>query len=274
MSSGATSARTDRAVSAFEAASAVTPLGDGRWAATVSPDWFAVRGPNGGYLAAIVLRAMTAAVGDPSRHPRSLTLHYTRPPAEGEAEIAVTVEREGRRLSTVTARLEQEGKLCILATGAFSQDFDPGAEYAEPAPSVPHPEAIEPVRDDAKLVPIARRFVVRTALGGQPFSEADEALTGGWIAFADGEPPLDAPALAMLSDAWIPSPFVRASAPFAAPTVDLTIHFRAPDVAAEWPVLVAFRSRFAHAGFFEEDGELWGADGRLLAQSRQLGLMM
>lgn len=263
-------------MSAFEAATAVTNLTDppdGRWAATVSPDWFAVRGPNGGYLAAIVLRAMSAAVADPSRHPRSLTLHYTRPPTEGDAEIAVTVERTGRRLSTVTARLEQGGKLCVLATGAFSQDFDPGTEYGEPAPSAPHHEAIDPVPDEAKLVPIARRFDVRPALGAPPFSEAEEALTGGWIAFADGDPPLDACALAMLSDAWVPAPFVRANAPFAAPTIDLTIHFRAPDVVAEWPVLVAFRSRFAHAGFFEEDGELWSADGRLLAQSRQLGLM-
>lgn len=274
MSSGATSARTDRAVSAFEAATAVTPLGGDRWAGTVSADWFAVRGPNGGYLAAIVLRAMAAAVDDPPRHPRSLTLHYTRPPVAGDLELAVTVERVGRRLSTVTARAEQGGKLCILATGAFSQDFDPGAEYAEHAPSVPHHEAIEPVPDSAKLVPIAQRFDVRPALGEEPFSEGDEALTGGWIAFRDGDPPLDACALAMLSDAWIPSPFVRAAAPFAAPTIDLTIHFRAPDVIAEWPVLARFRSRFAHAGFFEEDGELWSADGRLLAQSRQLGLMM
>lgn len=263
-------------MSAFEAATAVVKRTDppgGRWTATASEDWFATRGPNGGYLAAIVLRAMTAAVGDPDRPPRSLTLHYLRPPVAGEIAITVTVERAGRRLSTVTARVEQAGRECILALGAFSEDFDFEAEYADPAPSAPHHEAIEPVPQDAALVPIARRFVIRPAFGARPFSEADEALTGGWIAFRDGEPPLDPPALAMLSDAWIPSPFVRTAAPFGAPTVDLTIHFRAPDVSARWPVLVRFRSRFAHAGFFEEDGEMWSADGRLLAQSRQLALM-
>jgi acyl-CoA thioesterase len=114
---------------------------------------------------------------------------------------------------------------------------------------------------------------VRPALGAAPFSEAAEALTGGWISFREGEPPLDPFALAMLSDAWIPSPFVRTAAPFGAPTVDLTIHFRAPEAATGWPVLAVFESHFAHGGFFEEDGELWSADGRLLAQSRQLGLM-
>jgi acyl-CoA thioesterase len=260
-------------VTAFEEATAVARQGDGRWTATASADWFATRGPNGGYLAAIVLRAMSAEVGDPARHPRSLTLHYTRPPAAGEIAVAVTVERTGRRLSTVTARVEQAGKLCVLAVGAFSEDFEFAAEYADPAPPVPHPEAIEPLSAENALVPIAQRFVVRPALGSPVFSEADVALTGGWIAFREGDPPLDAYALAMISDAWIPAPFVRTAAPFGAPTVDLTIHFRAPDVLAQWPVLAAFRSRFAHAGFFEEDGEMWSADGRLLAQSRQLALM-
>lgn len=265
-----TSARTEG--SAFERATAVEALGDGRWRAQADADWFAVRGPNGGYLAATVLRAMAAEL-PAERHPRSLTLHYTRPPAAGPYEIAVTIERSGRRLSTVAVRVTQENRLCIAGLGAFSVDFEALADYADPAPAVPRPEAVEPLPADASPVPIGQRFEVRPALGERPFSEGCEALTGGWIAFRDGRPPLDPVALAMLTDAWIPSPFVRTSAPFAAPTVDLTIHFRAPEALAQWPALAVFRSRFAHAGFFEEDGEIWSADGRLLAQSRQLGLM-
>jgi acyl-CoA thioesterase len=260
-------------VSAFEEATAVTPLGEGRWAARSDAGWFATTGPNGGYTAATVLRAMSAAVGEEARHPRSLTLHYLRPLAEGDIEIAVTVERAGRRLSTVTARVEQAGRLCVLAVGAFSEDFESAADYADPPPQVPPAEDVAAVPQDRALVPIARRFVVQPALGAPPFSAAGEALTGGWIAFREGDPPLDAFALAMLTDAWIPSPFMRLSAPVGAPTIDLTIHFRAPEVVGEWPLLVAFRSRFAHGGFFEEDGEIWSGDGRLLAQSRQLGLM-
>src|SRR4051794_11203156 len=78
---GGTLARRERGLtltSAFELATAVTPLGDGRWAATADTDWFATTGPNGGYTAAIVLRAMAEAVDDAERLPRSLTLHYTR----------------------------------------------------------------------------------------------------------------------------------------------------------------------------------------------------
>ena len=62
-----------------------------------------------------------------------------------------------------------------------------------------------------------------------------------------------------------------------APTIDLTVHFRAPAAAAaivEEPVLAVFRSSTAAGGFFEEDGELWSAAGVLLAHSRQLALLV
>ena len=38
--------------------------------------------------------------------------------------------------------------------------------------------------------------------------------------------------------------------------------------------LVTFRSRLSAEGFAEEDGEFWSRDGRLLAQSRQLALVL
>ena len=64
--------------SAFERATAVEPLGDGAWAATCDAAWATQLGANGGFLAAIVLRAMIAALDDPAREARSLTCHYLR----------------------------------------------------------------------------------------------------------------------------------------------------------------------------------------------------
>ena len=61
----------------------------------------------------------------------------------------------------------------------------------------------------------------------------------------------------------------------AVPTIDLTIHFRSPipPVVGAW-YLVVFRSQMATDGFVEEDGEVWSADGRLLAHSRQLAVLL
>ncbi len=249
------SARTD--ATAFERATAVRPAGEGRFRAGCDGGWFAPRGPNGGYLAAIALRAMAVALDSPERHPRSLTLHYLRPPAEGELDIAVAIARAGRRLSTLTARIEQSGRLCTMAIGAFAVDFPGSLDYAQPMPVVRPVAELEPAPRSELMPAVAHRFELRPALGPEPFSGADTALTGGWLRFADGPQRIDPVALAMLADAWLPAPFTRLRGPVPAPTVDLTIHFRAPELDVAEPVLGVFPSRFSHAGLFEEDAELW-----------------
>src|SRR3982751_777557 len=107
-------------VADFEADTSVRPAGEGAFAASVSDQWAVPRGPNGGYIAAIVLRALEAAVADPGRAPRSLTLHYLRPPAAGPCAVQVAVERRGRTLSSLSARLVQGGTTMVVALAAFA----------------------------------------------------------------------------------------------------------------------------------------------------------
>ena len=264
-------------ITAFDRDTAVEPLGDGVFRASMSRDWWVPRGPNGGYVAAIIVRALEAAVDDPRRAPRSLTCHYLRPPAEGPCEIRVAVERAGRSLTTLSARLEQDGRPMVLALAAFADDFAHVAEYDEPAPEVGPPPAelrVAPINPLAP--PIAYRFAMEPLLG-PGLGSGGEALVGGWLRLEEPRP-LDPALVALYTDAWLPAPWARIEKPNPAPTVDLTIHFRArvplagADPAA--PVLARFRSTTAHDGFFEEDGELWAPDGTLLAQSRQLGIFV
>jgi acyl-CoA thioesterase len=261
-------------VSAFIRDTAVEEVGGGSFRGHVSADWFTPRGANGGFLAAIMLRAIIECEHDSARAPRSLTLHYLRPPTEGEVRIVVTEERRGRQLTTYSARMEQDGRVCVLALAALSKDFPASLNYAKVMPDVAPPNGLN-VRDDEHLPPITHRLATQPAIGHAPFSGGDEALTGGWIAFAGDEPsPLDAPALALLSDAWLPSPFVLVRDFVGVPTIDLTIHFRARSEGRTGPALASFSSSTSAEGFFEEDGELWSEDGTLLAQSRQLGLVL
>jgi acyl-CoA thioesterase len=263
-------------VADFESDTAVAPAGDGVWRAAISPQWAVPRGPNGGYIAAVVLRAMEAQVADAERAPRSLTLHYLRPPAPGPCEVHVTVERAGRTLSSLSARLVQDGRVMVLALGAFAADFPSAADYASSPPAVDAPAELATVPDGPGILPIARRVALAPVFGASPFSGAGEALAGGWLRLAEPRA-ADAAALAFYADAWLPTPFARMDAPAPAPTIDLTIHFRTrlphPGMAPEDPVLARFVSRTSHGGYFEEDGELWAPDGTLLAQSRQLALL-
>lgn len=253
---------------------AVDPLGGGRYAADLSRRWWIARGPNGGYLAAIVLRAVQAEIDDVARSPRSLTLHYLRPPQEGPVEVTVQVLRVGRGMTTVAARMEQGGRSCIEALAALGVDR-PGPAFDDlPMPAgLPGPEQLAPLPRGDQDIPIRDRYDTRLALGGSPFEVGEEALTGGWIRAVD-DPPVDAALVAALTDAWLPAVFTRAAVPVGVPTIDLTIHFRQPPPQVPGWCLVRFRSNLAQGGYVEEDGEVWSADGRLLAQSRQLAVLL
>lgn len=117
---------------------------------------------------------------------------------------------------------------------------------------------------------------MRQALGDEAFS-GGSPYSGIWIRAREPRL-LDAPLAAAMLDAWFPAPFVHLERPAPAPPLDYTVHFRAPlptsDAVAEDAYLATFRSGLARGGFFEEDGELWSQDGSLLAQSRQLALLL
>ena len=101
----------------FDADTAVEELGGGRFGAEMSERWWVGKGPNGGYVAAVILRAIQASAGG-ERAPRSLTVHYQRAPLAGPVEIGVEVEREGGRVTFLSARMTQEGKVQATAQAA------------------------------------------------------------------------------------------------------------------------------------------------------------
>ncbi len=263
----------------FDRDTAVEALGEGRYAARIDRGWWIVRGPNGGYVAALLVQALKAAVSDPARGLRSLTVHYLRPPAEGPAEIRTSVERTGRSLTTVSGRMLQEGKVQALATAAFSAPRETAELHHAEMPDVAPPEEL-PARNANPAVPMHGLFDERPALGGGVWGEAPggRALSGGWIRLAEPRI-LDDALVVAYADAWPPALFAAALDRPAGgvPTVDLTVHVRASlPVASARPedhVLVVFRTREVREGFLEEDGEIWSRDGILLAQCRQLAVM-
>ena len=261
----------------FEKDTTVSKTGAGAYEADVSENWWVARGPHGGYLASILLRALIDTVDDDARSPRSLTVHYAAAPVAGPARIETEVVRSGSRLSTVSARLLQGDQTLAMAIAAFSMDWG-GLDYTDQTmPETVPPEEGFPIHEVDSVPEFVRRFHMMGTLGDLPFSGAAEAKLGGWIRLA--EPVLaDSVVVATLMDAWAPVTFPVATEPFVAPTIDLTIHFRAPlphpGARVDDFYFGRFWSHLARDGFFEEDGELWSKDGVLLAQSRQLALTL
>jgi acyl-CoA thioesterase len=254
-----------------------------RFEAIVSPDWRAGRGPHGGYLAAMLLRALAQTVDEPTRAPRSLTIHYARPPVPGEVLIHTTIERAGRSLSTLSARMEQDGSLVALALGAFSVPWQ-GEQHSElPLPALAREQPPTTQGGNASRVPgtpaFTEHLVVQPRVEGRPFDGAKRPMElAAWVGLVEARP-LDALALAFFCDALMPAPFMRLDQPVAAPTVDLTIHFRAtlPRTGDPDPHELCFarvKAGLIQEGFFEEDVVIWAADGTVLAQSRQLAILL
>ena len=254
----------------------LTPAGAGEWTATIGEEWWTPRGPLGGYVMAFGLKAMELAVGDPERQPRSATVHFLRSPGAGELTVKGTLEREGRSLSSASCRLEQDGKLIGLGVAAYSRSWDGPRLDDSPMPEVEPPDESMPkaVRPNApNPPPFLDLMDMQHRFGEAPFSGSEHAMTGGWLGLRE-ERPIDAAAIAILADAWFPAPWPRLQALAAAPTIDLTIHFRAPLPLDGRLLLGRFETKLVRDGFFEEDGELWAPDGILVAQSRQLGLLL
>ncbi len=264
----------------FERDTAITRRDDDVFAATLDPGWWVLRGPNGGYLAAIILRALQERVADTARAPRSLTVHFVAPPEAGEMIVTTHLERIGRSLTSVSARASQGGEVVALAVAACSKPR-PGPSFQDVAPPpAPDPASVASSPPPPEAPVFASRWEARWVIGRRPAPgdpPAARAEGGGWIR---PEQPqlLDAPAVAAITDAWLPAIFSRVGRPLAVPTIDLTVHFRSllphPSVASGDFVLVRFHTNVVAEGFMEEDGEVWAADGTLLAQSRQLAALV
>ena len=251
----------------FDDDTALTRAGDGVLHGTVTGRWHIGTGPNGGYIAAIMARAVMAE--SPFPQPLTMTVHFVDRPEPGPVRVTVDKVRVGRSHATLSSRMEQDRPVAVALTtvGRFRPD-EPESIQAGP-PSYPPPA--ECISGKGPVIPgmtFRDRFAMRVAsaddlvfLRGAP----GPARTGGWTRLVDR--PLDSLAVPLFMDAWPPAMFSTFLGG-GAPTLELTVHWRA-EPATEWH-LAMFRSRYLSGGYVEEDGELWDEDGRLIALSRQL----
>jgi acyl-CoA thioesterase len=140
----------------------------------------------------------------------------------------------------------------------------------QPPGLAPPDDLLDPLADVSlpDLTPLDRvEFRIGEVPGwlkGQPSGSPRSQF---WMRFKDGRD-ADPLSLALLVDAFAPA-VVEIGA--LSTTVQLTIHVRRRP-APGW-LACRVESRYVFGGYHEEDFEIWDSGGRLVAQSRQLGLV-
>ena len=243
--------------------------GAGRYETHVSEAFAFGGAPNGGYLLATLLRAAVAETAH--AHPLLASVEFARVARTGPAQVAVEVLRTGRSLSSARATLSQDGDpvaeaLVTVATLAPGEPL----RWSAPAPQ------IAPL-DDCPLAQSAQEGLAR-----QLELRFDPAADGWRAGRPSGRP--EARAWFRLRHPTEPDPYVLALAADALPPVTVNVGLRgwAPTVRLTWQLralpapgwlAVHAHGRAVSERWFDEDVEIWDAEGRLVAQSRQLALV-
>jgi hypothetical protein len=264
--------------SEFDRDTAVTRREPGVYDIDLSAGWTIINAVNGGYLLAVLGRALADTLPHPD--PFTITAHYLTASQPGPAVVRTETVRTGRTLSTGQASLFQyddEGReverIRVLASyGDLAALPDDVRTTAKP-PSLPPMEHCFGPEDGPAPVEgssaITDRLMLKldpATLGwalGQPSGKGEMRA---WFGLADGRDP-DPLSLLLAVDALPPTAFEMGLKGWV-PTVELTVHVRARPAAG--PLRVAITTRNLAGGFLEEDAEVWDSADRLVAQSRQL----
>jgi len=244
----------------------------------LSPGWAIGTALNGGYLLAVVGRALGGTLPHPD--PFTITAHYLSATTAGPAVVRSSAARTGRTLSTGSASLFQTGadgqeieRMRVLAAyGDLDALPDDVRTSAEP-PAMPPREQCFGAHDSpegADAGPeMGRRLDLRidpATCGWAVGAPSGRGEMRAWFGLADGRD-ADPLSLLMAVDALPPTAFELGLSGWV-PTVELTVHVRARP--APGPLRVSITTSNLAGGFLEEDTEVWDGAGRLVAQSRQL----
>ncbi|GGX76872.1 hypothetical protein GCM10010358_34140 [Streptomyces minutiscleroticus] len=267
--------------SEFDRDTAVTRREPGVYDIDLSAGWTIIKAVNGGYLLAVLGRALADAL--PHGDPFTITAHYLTASRPGPAVVRTDVVRTGRTLSTGQASLfqyDEDGteveRIRVLASyGDLDALPDDVRTSAEP-PAMPPveqcfgaedaPPGTSPVTGSSAIMDRLWIKLDPATLGWVLGAPSGKGEMRAWFGLADGR---DADPLSLLLavDALPPTAFELGLSGWV-PTVELTVHVRCRP--APGPLRVAVTTRNLAGGFLEEDAEVWDTAGRLVAQSRQL----
>ena len=244
---------------------------------TPSKDYFVGNTPHGGYLTAVMQKAISLSMPHPHLiNSNTLYLDRTEP-----REISIKVEkiRESRGSSVGQVSLIQDDKLRCMMTGICSDfHYMNGVNDLETHP----PKIFNEDRDsfislnfDNKEEGITPSFIKQTQCEiaikhawwlKNEADLGDEARCSGFISMGDEIP--DQFVLSFYSD-FFPPVVMNKYGPLGwVPTLSLTTNIRQLPTTSE--LFMDVKAKDLNKGFFEQDCQIWDLNKNLVATSRQL----
>jgi acyl-CoA thioesterase II len=246
---------------------------DGRYTATLNPDW-QIWGPMGGYLASIALRAAAADVA-PELTPASFSCQFISTASFEPVDIEVVARRSSRRAALVAAGVAQHGKPVLDAQAWFAAGSSVVEHDHTELHRYGHPDAHRPISAYTSE-PLHRAW---QNFERRPLDWIDdwESFDGGpaewaeWLQFLPAtfdDPVLEACRVLVLAD--LPSfpaairAHPRTRDTWVAPSLDLAVQFHRLAGLGEW-LLVRGLVPIIHRGLVGFRSEVWTASGELAA---------
>ncbi|MCP5042257.1 MAG: thioesterase family protein [bacterium] len=254
------------------------PGDEGHYRITLCEDW-KIWGPNGGYLAAIALRAVGLEAN--VQRPASFNAHFLSVAQFDEVDVTVTPVRRGRRSESFRVVMSQHGKPILEALARTAAEV-PGLEHdVSVMPDVPAAESLrnfetlladfdqEDKSKHAFWDNLERRPIDPERLRGQ--WKAGPPVCRGWYRLRPrdrfDEPFLDAARALLLVDTLTWPAACQPHAPdpaFMAPNLDVTTWFHAAAPEHAW-LFAEVESSIASGGLMGTTGRIWSPTGLLVA---------
>lgn len=245
----------------------------GRYQAQLSRNW-EIWGPNGGYLAALALRAAGKHAEIP--RPSSLYCHFLSSPQFSTVELEVEILKRGKRSESLSVIMRQNGRPTLHALIRTAADA-PGYEHQHVvAPDVRRPEQL---KTWSELNPgySGPRYQFWENIDSRPIDQrmgserkTEKAIRQEWVRFIPqtrfDDPFVDAARALILLDTYgYPAAFESyPNGKYIAPNLDTSAWFHQSSQESEW-LLIDHACPVGTGGLLFASGNVWDESGRLVA---------
>jgi acyl-CoA thioesterase len=227
--------------------------------------------PFGGLTAAVALNGLllqSERFGDPV----SLTVNFVAPIQRGEFFVEPRLIRSGRSTQHWSVQIVQNDEVTTSAIAFFGTRRPTWSLTEAVPPETPGPEEAVRFKPPRDLMRWPDMYDIRYARG-QLRADNPDSVTHNWI--SDAQPrALDYLSLTAYCDTFVPRLLFRRPLFVPLGTVSLNIYFHvdAAELAAHGaePVLGVAYGQVFHKGYFDQQAQVWGRDGRLLATTQQV----